>query len=81
MDNKEFARKRETRTKEFAINIIKLSASLPYDSEYKVIKNQLTKSGKTSELIIVRLTGQEVRLILPIKLEFVKARLVRPFIG
>lgn len=44
MDNKEFARKREPRTKEFAINIIKLSASLPYDSEYKVIKNQLTKS-------------------------------------
>ena len=35
----------EIRTKKFAINIIKLSASLAYSSESKVIKNQITKSG------------------------------------
>ncbi len=45
MDNKEFGKQLESRTKKFAISIIKLSASLPYTSEYKVIKNQITKSG------------------------------------
>jgi len=45
MDNKEFGKKLEQRTKEFAIRIIKLSASLPSSSEGRVIKNQITKSG------------------------------------
>jgi len=45
MDNKEFGKKLEQRTKEFAIKIIKLSVNLPSLSEGRVIKNQLTKSG------------------------------------
>jgi four helix bundle protein len=45
MDNKEFGKKIELRTKEFAIRIIKLSVSLPSSSEGRIIKNQLTKSG------------------------------------
>lgn len=45
MDNKEFSRELEKRTIKFAINIIKLSASLPNSPEAKVIRNQLTKSG------------------------------------
>lgn len=45
MNNKEFGKKLEQRTKEFAIRIIKLSVSLPSSSEGRVIKNQLTKSG------------------------------------
>jgi len=45
MDNKEFSKKLESRTKKFAISIIKLSALLPNTSEGKVIKNQITKSG------------------------------------
>ena len=45
MDNKEFSKQLEARTKRFAISIIKLSVSLPSSSEGKVIKNQLTKSG------------------------------------
>ena len=45
MDNKEFGKKIEQRTKEFAIQIIKISVSLPSSSEGRVIKNQLTKSG------------------------------------
>jgi four helix bundle protein len=45
MDNKEFSKQLENRTKKFAITIIKLSASLPNTSEGKVIKNQITKSG------------------------------------
>jgi four helix bundle protein len=45
MDNKEFGRQLEKRTKDFAISIIKLSIELPLTAEGKVIKNQLTKSG------------------------------------
>ena len=35
----------ETRTRKFAIFIIKLSATLPDSVEGKVIRNQITKSG------------------------------------
>lgn len=45
MDNKEFGKKLELRTRKFAISIIKLSISLPHTQEGKVIKNQMTKSG------------------------------------
>ncbi len=45
MDNKDFSKQLELRTKNFAICIIKLSIKLPNTSEGKVIKNQLTKSG------------------------------------
>jgi four helix bundle protein len=45
MDNTEFAKKLEERTKKFAIIIIKLSASLPGTVEGKVIRNQITKAG------------------------------------
>lgn len=45
MDNKEFSKQLENRTKKFAISIIKLSVSLPNTPEGKVIRNQITKSG------------------------------------
>ena len=45
MENKEFARQLEKRTKTFAITIIKLSALLPNTPEGRVIRNQITKSG------------------------------------
>jgi len=45
MNNKEFGKELEKRTKTFAISIIKLSSSLPYTPEGKVIRNQITKSG------------------------------------
>jgi four helix bundle protein len=45
MDNKEFGKQLEARTKKFAIDIIKLSSSLPDTPERKVIKYQITKSG------------------------------------
>ncbi len=45
MDNKDFSKQLENRTKKFAISIIESSISLPNSSESKVIKNQLTKSG------------------------------------
>ena len=45
MNNKEFGRQLESRTKEFALSIIKLSARLPNTPEARVLKNQVTKSG------------------------------------
>ena len=45
MDNKEFSKELEKRTKMFAIRIIQLSSSLPNTPEAKVVRNQITKSG------------------------------------
>ncbi|MCK5033059.1 MAG: four helix bundle protein [Calditrichia bacterium] len=45
MDNKEFAKKLEKRTRKFAIQIIKLSAKLPNTPEERVVRNQITKAG------------------------------------
>ncbi len=45
MENKEFARILEGRTRKFAIAVIQLSSKLPESPESRVIRNQLTKSG------------------------------------
>jgi len=45
MDNKEFSKQLEDRTKKFAISIIRLSVTLPNTPEGKIIINQITKSG------------------------------------
>ena len=45
MENKEFSRMLEKRTKAFAIRIIRLSSELPNSVEGRVIRNQITKSG------------------------------------
>ena len=45
MDNKEFSKTLEKRTKDFAIRIIRLSVLLPDTIEGKIIRNQLTKAG------------------------------------
>jgi len=43
MENKDFGKQLEVRTKNYAIAILKLSASIPDTSEGKVVKNQLSK--------------------------------------
>ncbi len=45
MDNKEFSKKLEARTKAFSIRIIRLSATLPDTVEGKIVRNQMTKAG------------------------------------
>ena len=45
MDNKEFSKLLEKRTREFGVRIILLSATLPNTTEARVIRNQITKSG------------------------------------
>ena len=45
VDNKEFSRILEQRTRKFAGAVIKLSSELPNTTEGKVVRSQLTKSG------------------------------------
>ena len=45
MENKEFSKQLEKRTRKFVVQIIRLSASLPNTPEAKVIRNQITKAG------------------------------------
>jgi four helix bundle protein len=47
IENREFARELEKRTRLFAVRIIKLSALLPNTPEGKVIRYQITKSGSS----------------------------------
>ncbi|NVM21579.1 MAG: four helix bundle protein [Desulfobacterales bacterium] len=45
VDNKQFAKQLEKRTRKFAVKIIRLSTKLPNTPEGWVIRNQITKSG------------------------------------
>ncbi len=45
MNNKEFSKQIEERTKRFAVEIVKISATLPESSEMRVLRAQITKSG------------------------------------
>jgi len=45
MNNKEFVKELEKRTREFAVRIIRLSRTLPNTPEGRVIRTQITKSG------------------------------------
>jgi four helix bundle protein len=45
MDNKEFSKELEKRTRKFAVRIIRLSSVLPNTPEGIVIRRQITKSG------------------------------------
>jgi len=45
IDNKEFSKGLEKRTRQFAVSIIRLSSTLPSTTEGMVIRNQITKSG------------------------------------
>ena len=47
MDNKEFAKKLENRTREFTVRIVRLSRTLPNTPEGRVIRTQMTKSGSS----------------------------------
>jgi len=45
MDNKEFGKNLEKRTRKFAVNIISLSSKLPNSPEGRIIRNQIAKAG------------------------------------
>ena len=48
MDNKEFSKLLEKRTRDFAVRITKLSAALPNTPEGREIRRQITKSGSSA---------------------------------
>ena len=45
MDRKKFAKDLEKRTRRFAVNIIRLSMTLPDTPEGRIVRNQITKAG------------------------------------
>ena len=45
MERKQFAKNFEKRTRKFAVQIIRLSITLPNSPEGMVVKNQITKAG------------------------------------
>ncbi len=45
MENKEFSKELEKRTRKFSVRIIRLSTKLPNTPESRVVRNQITKSG------------------------------------
>ena len=45
MERKQFAKNLEKRTRKFAVQIIRLSITLPNSPEGMVVRNQITKSG------------------------------------
>ena len=47
MDNKEFSKELEKRTRKFAVRIIKLSARLPNTPEGRIVRTQMTKAGSS----------------------------------
>ena len=47
INNKEFSKNLEKRTRQFTVSIINLSVSLPNTPEAQVIRNQITKSGSS----------------------------------
>ena len=47
MDNKEFSKQLQVRTRTFAISIIRLSSSLPNSVEGKIVRNQIPKAGSS----------------------------------
>jgi four helix bundle protein len=44
-DNKLFGKELEKRTREFAVQVIRLSGKLPHTPEASVLRKQITKSG------------------------------------
>jgi len=45
LDRKKFAKELEKRTRRFAVNIIRLSLTLPDTPEGRIVRNQITKAG------------------------------------
>jgi four helix bundle protein len=81
MENKEFSKKLEARTKAFAIRIIKLSATLPNTVEGKIVRNQLTKAGTSIGANYREANRSEADQILKTKLKSAKVKPAKQVIG
>ena len=81
MENKEFSKKLEARTKAFAIRIIKLSATLPNTVEGRIVRNQLTKAGTSIGANYREANRSEADQILKTKLKSAKVKPAKQVIG
>jgi hypothetical protein len=59
VDNKEFSKELEKRTKRFSVRIIRLSTTLPNTPEGRVVRNQITKAGTS----IGAISGARLRYV------------------
>lgn len=81
MDNKEFGKQIENRTKKFAIEIIKLSSSLGNSPEAKVNRNQITKSGTSIGANYREANRARSKANFTTKQKFVKAKQMKQCLG
>ena len=72
MENKEFSKLLEKRTRDFGIRIIRLSANLPDTTEGRGIKRQITKSGTSIGANYREANRARSKQISKIKLGFVR---------
>ncbi|BDX38670.1 hypothetical protein CYCD_20250 [Tenuifilaceae bacterium CYCD] len=81
MDNKAFGKILEERTKIFAISTIRLSSKLPFTTESKVIRNQLTKSSSSIGANYREANRSRSKADIYNKLKSVKANVMKLGIG
>ena len=81
MDIKDFAKELEKRTLKFAVQIIRLSTTLPNTPEAKVVRNQLTKCGTSVGANYREANRSRSKADLKIKLQYVKAKPVKHNFG
>ena len=81
MDNREFAKKLEERTRKFAVRIIRLSAQLPNTQEARVVRTQITKCGTSIGANYREANRARSKADLGTKSQFVKVKPAKPNIG
>jgi four helix bundle protein len=81
MENREFGKKLERRTGDFAIRIIRLSGKLPNTPEARVERGQLTKSGTSMGANYREANRSRSQADSKTELPFVKVRRVKRNIG
>ena len=83
MDNREFGKNLERRTRNFGVRIIRLSSQLPNTLEALIIRGQLTKAGTSigANYREARRTGPEAGPISKAGSRFVRVKPVKPNIG
>ena len=74
MDNIEFSKKLEKRTRKFTIRIIRLSSTLHNAPEGMVVRNQITKAGTSIGANYREANRARSRKDLKIKSKYVKVR-------
>jgi len=77
MNNKEFSKLLEKRTRDFGVRIIHLSASLPDTPEAREIRRQITKAGTSVGANYREANREEARPILEAKSGFVRVKQAR----